>query len=194
MALLNLTAASRAAGVNRSTIARAIKSGRMSTATNDAGERCIDTAELMRVFGSLKQDADADAHPLPMLATGSDTVLVEMLREQLRYAQEREQQAQAEKARLLTLLETVQQVLQAEQQARRDLEQRLLPAPTPQPPRRVRLFLLLVLLAALIALIAIWPELLDMNRTIPTRHSQRQSYALGFDNQQQPTPNNPSKS
>ena len=57
MALLNFTAASRAAGVNRSTVVRALKSGRLSATTNDAGERCIDTAELLRVFGPLKADA-----------------------------------------------------------------------------------------------------------------------------------------
>jgi len=114
MALLNLTAAARAAGVNRSTIARAVKTGRVSSTTNEAGEKCIDTAELMRVFGQLKRDAHADALALPRHAIGND-VLVEVLREQLQEAKERE-------ARLLTLLES-------EQQARRELEQKLLPPP-----------------------------------------------------------------
>ena len=57
MALLNFTAAACAIGVNRSTIARALKSGRLSATTNEAGERCIDTVELLRVFGSLQADA-----------------------------------------------------------------------------------------------------------------------------------------
>ena len=60
MALLNLTAAARAAGCNRSTIARALKSGRLSATTNERGERCIDTSELMRVFGALQGDAQAN--------------------------------------------------------------------------------------------------------------------------------------
>ncbi len=70
MALLNLTAASRAAGVNRSTIVRVLKSGRLSATTSDAGERCIDTAELMRAFGALKGGAYADAQASPLHATG----------------------------------------------------------------------------------------------------------------------------
>ena len=56
----------------------------------------------------------------------SQTELIEVLHEQLRLALEREQQtreqAREDKARLLTLLEI-------EQQARSDLEQKLLPAP-----------------------------------------------------------------
>lgn len=56
MPLLNLTAASRAAGVGRSTI-RALKSGRLSATANEQGERVIDTSELARVFGPLKGNA-----------------------------------------------------------------------------------------------------------------------------------------
>ena len=57
MPLLNLTAASRAAGVGRSTIVRALKSGRLSATTNEQDERVIDTSELARVFGPLKGSA-----------------------------------------------------------------------------------------------------------------------------------------
>lgn len=145
MALLNLTAASRAAGVNRSTVVRALKSGRLSATTNDAGERCIDTAELLRVFGPL----EADARALPTHALGNAT-LVEVLREQLRLAHEREHQARQEKTRLLALLE-------AEQEARRALEQKLLPPPPPAPPlaRHARLWILLAMLAMAVAALVI---------------------------------------
>ena len=147
MALLNLTAAARAIGVNRSTIARALKSGRLSATTNEAGERCIDTVELLRVFGSLQADAQADAQPLPMRAMGTDA-LVDVLQEQLRCANEREQQGREREARLLALLE-------AEQQARRDLEQRLLPAPKPPLPRYTRPVALLIVLALALLVLAI---------------------------------------
>jgi ferric-dicitrate binding protein FerR (iron transport regulator) len=78
-------------------------------------------------------------------------MLVDVLREQL-------QQAHEEKTRLLSLLE-------AEQQARRDLEQKLLPPPQPDlPPRRHRrLWLLLAILALAVAALvwtrtgAYWP-------------------------------------
>ena len=151
MALLNLTAASRAAGVNRSTIVRALKSGRLSATSSDAGERCIDTAELMRAFGALKGDAYADAQATPMRATGdahpvaqAQPALLEVLQEQLRQAHEREREGREREARLLAMLES-------EQQARRELETKLLPAPRPAPTGKGRLWALLVLLAAALA-------------------------------------------
>jgi len=140
MALLNLTAAAQAAGVNRSTVARVLKNGRLSATNNETGERCIDTAELMRVFGPLK----ADAHPLPMQAIGVDA-LVEVLQEQLRLATEWEQQGRERELRLLAMLEV-------EQAARRDMEQKLLLPPP--PPRSTRLMILLIGLAlSLLALL-----------------------------------------
>lgn len=158
MALLNLTAASRAVGVNRSTIVRALKAGRLSATTNEKSERCIDTAELMRMFGVLKTDAQgdapADAYPLHRHAIGDaqgQDTLIEVLQEQLQQANEREREGRERETRLLTLLEV-------EQSARRELETKLLPAPVPPPkpapPRRVRVWLLLILLVSLLAFAA----------------------------------------
>ena len=155
MALLNLTAASRAAGVNRSTIVRALKSGRLSATTSDAGERCIDTAELMRVFGALKGDAYADAQAVPMHAIGAahpvahpvaqdQPALLDVLQEQLRQAHEREWEGREREARLLAMLE-------AEQAARRELETKLLPAPRPAPTGKARVWALVGLLAIVVA-------------------------------------------
>ena len=154
MTILNLSAAARTCGIDRKTLYRAIKTGRISTTTNAAGERGIDVAELLRVFGPLKETPQVSRgefvdvpHSAPP-TTVPNTALIEMLREQVRQAQERE-------ARLLTLLETAQQVLQAEQQARRELEQKLLPAP-PRPPPVSKVWLwalaglLLVALAGLV--------------------------------------------
>jgi hypothetical protein len=50
MAMLNITQAARAAGVDRATVHRALKSGRLSATVDDTGARAIDTAELHRVF------------------------------------------------------------------------------------------------------------------------------------------------
>ena len=159
MALLNLTAASRAAGINRSTVARALKYGKLSTTTNEQGERCIDTAELMRAFGPLEADARADAHHLHRHAQGdaqAQSMLVEVLQEQLRQATERELEGREREARLLALLES-------ESAARRDLELKLLPPPEPPPRRHHRLGLLLAILALAIAALvwtrtsAYWP-------------------------------------
>ena len=98
----------------------------------------------MRVFGPLKADAQA----LPMHAIGDD-VLMEVLQDQLQHALERErliiERAQEREARLLALLEN-------EQQARRDLEQKLLPTPLmPTPASNTRLILLVILLLVALA-------------------------------------------
>lgn len=50
MALLSISAAARAAGVDRATIHRALKSGKLSATVDDTGGKVIDTAELSRVF------------------------------------------------------------------------------------------------------------------------------------------------
>jgi hypothetical protein len=154
MTVLSIRAAATAAGVDRRTIQRAIQAGRLSatTTTTASGERGVDLSELIRVFGELRQAPPSDATPLshsaaPDAAPQFD--LVSMLHEQIQQAQEREnrtwdqlQQAQHEKARLLAILE-------AEQQARRDLETKLLPAPRPAPSGRTWLPVAVLLLLAL---------------------------------------------
>lgn len=170
MALLNQSAAARVAGINRSTLIRAIKSGKLSTSINEQGERCIDTSELLRVFGPLKQgatgDATGNATPLPQSASGANTsdatptnALIEVLQAQLqdarereRAALEREREGRERESRLLALLEV-------EQAARRELEQKLLPAPPvpqPDPPQRHhRLWILLAILALAVTALVI---------------------------------------
>lgn len=144
MPLLNLTAASRVAGVGRSTIVRALKSGRLSATTNEQGERVIDTSELVRVFGPLKSDGYPNEQAVDSHDRGQNDGVVNLLRDQLRQSQERE-------ARLLALLEATQQVLRDEQQARRELETKLLPAPRPAQASKVWVWALVVLLVAVVA-------------------------------------------
>jgi excisionase family DNA binding protein len=138
MPLLSITEAARAAGVSRRTIQRSIQSGRLSAATTATGERAIDTAELLRVFGPLRHAPSDTPASMSQPVTTNDapddtmTMLVEVLRDQL-------QQAQQEKARLLAMLE-------AEQQARRELETKLLPAPRPAQTGKVRAWALVGLL------------------------------------------------
>ena len=127
--IVSISEAARAAGINRRTLQRAIQTGRLSATVDAAGERGVDLAELIRAFGPLKE-APQETPRGPGAAMSHETApphvpetaLVAVLREQLR-------QAQQEKDRLMSLLETAQQVLQAEQQARRELETRLLLAP-----------------------------------------------------------------
>lgn len=159
MAILSISAAATAAGIDRRTLQRAIKAGRLSATVDAAGERGIDLAELIRVFGPLRetpqassqgqgaamsQDAPGDAAGAALLEALRDQV--RQAQEQLRQAHEREREGREREARLLAMLE-------AEQQARRDLEQKLLPAPpTATPPaRHTRLWILLMILVAAIA-------------------------------------------
>lgn len=150
MTTFNISAAARAAGVSRTTLQRAIKSGRLSTITNAAGYRCIDLSELLRAFGPLQSTQQSEATALLQDAAGERTppnTFFELLQEQLRDARDRE-------ARLLAMLE-------AEQQARRELEQKLLPAP-PRPllfgnSRLGVLLVLFVLALAIAAAILLYP-------------------------------------
>ena len=54
MTELSISAAARTAGVSRTTIQKAIKTGRLSATTNTAGNRVIDLSELLRVYGPLQ--------------------------------------------------------------------------------------------------------------------------------------------
>lgn len=153
MTLLSTNDAARVAGISRRSIQRAIKEGRLSATTDGDGNRVIDTSELIRVYGELRHVADEPATMTYSVAT--EATLIAVLQNQLQHAQdqleqvmrqahEREQQAQQEKTRLLSLLE-------AEQVARRDLETKLLPAPRPAPTGKVQVWALVSLLAVVVA-------------------------------------------
>ena len=162
MTILGINAAARAAGVARSTIQRSIKMGRLSAVSTATGERGIDLAELLRVFGPLpqtRQEQAAASLPAATPDATGEAILIGVLQEQLQQALERERQAteraQERESRLLALLET-------EQQARRELEMKLLPAPRTEPVGNSRVWILLgTLLVALAALVVTWvrPEL-----------------------------------
>jgi hypothetical protein len=169
MAFLSISAAARAAGVDRSTIRRAVKSGRLSTTTDASGQRGIDTSELLRAFGPLQGDGEAQSEKNsqpPMSDTPNP--LVEILCEQLRHAQEQlrhaQVHAQERENQLLALLRDAQHILTDEQQARRELEQKLLSAP-PRPTLAGKVWLwtlaglLLVALTGLVVIL-IRPELI----------------------------------
>ena len=56
MTILTMTQAAQKAGISRSTLYRAIRTGRISVVSLPTGKRGIDTTELMRVFGPLQSD------------------------------------------------------------------------------------------------------------------------------------------
>jgi hypothetical protein len=86
---LSLKAAAREAGIAKTTLLRAVRSGRVSAQKNDLGDWGIDPAELFRVFpprrldpqdpgsgtGGLVQDAPLPGPPAPPGATPGPTHL-----------------------------------------------------------------------------------------------------------------------
>ena len=156
---LSLGQAARETGKSKSVISNALKSGRLSGVRNGKGEWEIDPSELFRVFSPQNGLENGKKNDLERFST-PENALVELLKEQLQNAKERENQAREREqqafereregrereARLMALLE-------AEQQARRDLEQKLLPPPQPDlpPHHHHRLGLLLAILALAIA-------------------------------------------
>ena len=59
MANISITAAAKLAGVSRSTLYRTyIDKGLLSVSKDQQGKRCIDTSELLRVFGTLQGEAE----------------------------------------------------------------------------------------------------------------------------------------
>lgn len=87
MAEIGLAEAARLTGKNRSTLHRAMKTGRLSYTVNDAGERRIDVAELQRVFdlrsppATLVNGATLAATPAPLQRHSAQPGEVAALRE-----------------------------------------------------------------------------------------------------------------
>ena len=152
MAILSISEASRRWHLGRSNLYRAVKSGRLNLSTRPDGNRGIDTSELVRVFGEPSTGTTANIPPLsgasPPATDPDDREQartpspVNLLQAQVNQLTDQLEQSHEREARLLAMLE-------AEQQARRDLEQRFLPPPQLEPPSppRHRVWLLLAILA-----------------------------------------------
>lgn len=58
MANVSISKAAELAGISRTSLYRTyIKQGKITVSKNSAGKKCIDTAELLRVFGELKTNS-----------------------------------------------------------------------------------------------------------------------------------------
>ena len=112
MSILTITEAAKAAGISRPTLYRRVKSGQLSTIRQPDGTKGIDSAELLRVFGTLRTVTD---HNVNNGHHETDEVLRERIkglrRESELLLQENEllrtqlANAENEKNRLLGLLE-----------------------------------------------------------------------------------------
>jgi hypothetical protein len=115
MAGLSLSQAAKAAGRSKSTIGRAIESGRLSAARNDNGTFSIDPSELFRAFPKGGPGTEGDAvnetirTPLSGAAgTGAEPDEIKALRDELAKAEQRAAVAEAqakERARALDAAE-----------------------------------------------------------------------------------------
>lgn len=62
MALLSVSKAAELVGLNRKTMYAHIKSGKVSASKDSKGVLLIDTSELLRVFGVLRQEQDSESN------------------------------------------------------------------------------------------------------------------------------------
>lgn len=89
MPKLSLNKAAKEAGVAKSTLLEALKSGRMSAEKNDRGHWQIDTSELFRVFEKTSSVGREKPIPTPAevhqktIETSALEIEVKMLREQI---------------------------------------------------------------------------------------------------------------
>lgn len=132
---VRITQAARLAGVHKTTILRALKSGKLSATEGHDGARRIDIAELERVYGQLRTGAAPVAEAVAR--TGAlPSENVELVAELRRQIEELRRDFEAREAKL-------ERELEAERTERRELVQvvaklRLEHHPAPATPRAPR--------------------------------------------------------
>jgi excisionase family DNA binding protein len=110
MAQLSISEAAKLVARDRKTLYRLIKEGRLSATQDATGARQVETSELLRVFGEIKQPETLSETPRDSRATVSmrqhetvnETVRVALLEAELRHARD----MLAEKATLLAAKES----------------------------------------------------------------------------------------
>ena len=104
MSLLTIAQAARTASVARSTIYAHLRSGKLSAIRTPTGERRIDTSELARVYGSVKQATQSNV----VSPTPQDIALlqakIESLEAQNRLLRDEVEAGREEKAKLLDVI------------------------------------------------------------------------------------------
>lgn len=114
--------AAQATSKSRSTIWRAAKSGKVSAERTATGDFVIEVAELERVFGSLNRPATSHHGSIKQLETATETSVlrreVDLLREQIDALRADKADLQAERDRLLTIVEGHQRLLTNQRSSR----------------------------------------------------------------------------
>ena len=88
MTQVTVSAAADLVARDRKTLYRLIKQGRLSATLDAAGQRQIETSELIRVFGALRQSDSQPGVASPHTETPAETVQLAVLQAELRHAQE----------------------------------------------------------------------------------------------------------
>ena len=107
MAKLNITQAAKAVGKDRTTLQRNIKKGKVTCEVNSDGNKVIDTAELIRAYGEIRNVAASTA-------VGNDNVKPQHAADNTALFQQQ-----------INLLETQIKVLEEDREERRDREKEL---------------------------------------------------------------------
>lgn len=114
---LSLRDAANQVAVSKSTILRAIQSGRLSAARTDDGGYSIEPAELFRVYApkarniAVERSMGQDASPAGPSATAALDGQIEALRELLRRADARADEIRADRDAWRAQAETAQRIL-----------------------------------------------------------------------------------
>ena len=103
MAKVSISKAAKLAGVSRTALYKSyINKGLLSTSRDDAGKKCIDTSEILRVFGKLQDNSEGLRVDTPentpetakMTIDTAKDFEIKLLQSQLEESRKREQEAQ----------------------------------------------------------------------------------------------------
>jgi len=113
MAKLNITQAAKAVGKDRTTLQRHIKKGKVSCEIDSNGNKVIDTAELMRAYGEIRNVAASAAvgndNAKPQHAVNNTTLLqqqINLLEKQIKVLEQDQEERRDREKELRELLKT----------------------------------------------------------------------------------------
>jgi len=144
MAIVNLTQAAHMAGISRVTLNEHIKKGKISKTEDATGNKGIDTAELMRVYGSLVNNPAKEGSKAEQPLHSSLQQEIATLRQELKAAHdlldEKENHIATLKQMNLLLAEKIPVPTPPQPEPTPELlmqlEPRVTPEPTPRPESR----------------------------------------------------------
>jgi len=114
MGKLNISQASKLAGVTRKTLYSHIKQGRISVEIDKDGNKVIDTAEILRVYTSKHEETDTVYNGLQSKYT-QDTQVVELLKQQIKRLESDIEDRKAKEQEFLNIIKSNQRLLESGQ-------------------------------------------------------------------------------